>query len=78
MTGLSRFGSSQADKIILYAQRQTLVSLEQPFPNKIPEPVQQLDVNSLHNVYAIEKFMQLVVGFTAEIIANLHWTEDFT
>ena len=35
-------------------------------------------VNTLHNVYVVEELIQLSVASNAEIIANLHWTEDLT
>ena len=42
------------------------------------EPTQPLNINTLHNVYVVEELIQLTIESNAEIIANSHWTEDFT
>ena len=39
------------------------------------EPAQPLNINTLHNVYVVEKLIQLIIESNAEIIANSHWTE---
>ena len=46
--------------------------------NDMAEPAQPLDINTLHNVYVIEEFIQLTVGSDVEIIANSHWTDGFS
>ena len=40
------------------------------------EPAQPLNINTLHNEYVVEELIQLTIESNAEIIANLHWTED--
>ena len=42
------------------------------------EPAQPLNINTLHNVYVVEKLIQLTIESNAEIIGNSYWTEDLT
>ena len=44
--------------------------------NDMHEPAQPLNINTLYNVYVVEKLIQLTIESIAEIIANSHWTED--
>ena len=63
MTGISRFGPPNGNKVVLF---------------NMVEPVQPLDINTLHNIYVVEELIQLRTESNAEIIANSHWTEDLT
>ena len=37
-----------------------------------------LNINTLHNVYGVEEFIQLIIESNAKIIANSHCTKDFS
>ena len=62
---------TSADLSIKYPSRRNILL----HSNDMAEPVQPLDINTLHTVYAV---IQLTVESNAEIIANSHWTVDLT
>ena len=78
MAGLSRFGLSNTNKYILFAdflssQHQIQILLEHlSLSNDMVESAQPLDINALHNVHVVEELIQLTIGPNAEIIANSH------
>ena len=46
--------------------------------NDMVEPTQHLEINMLLNIFVAEELIQLTIESDAEIIANSHWTEDFS
>ena len=46
--------------------------------NDMVEPTQHLEINMLLNIFVAEELIQLTIESNAEIIANSHWTEDFS
>ena len=74
MTRLPRFDPSNAssrisaDFRIKQSSRQSILL----YTNDMVEPVQPLDINTLHNVQVVEELIQLVAITNAKIIANLH------
>ena len=40
--------------------------------NDMAEPVQPLNINTLHDVYVVEELIQLTIESNAEIVANSH------
>ena len=84
MAGLSQFGSSSANKVVLCTSfRRSLIKYPSRrsillHSNDIAEPALPLNTNTLDNVYVVEDLIQLTIGLAAEIIANSHCIEDLT
>ena len=84
MTGLPRFGASNANKVIVFAdfsRSPHQIPVLEGFlhhSNDMTEPARPLDINTQHNVYVVEELIQFTAGSYEEIIANSHWIEDLT
>ena len=78
MSQFLRFGPSKGYKVTIFAEfRIKYTSRRSIFLNlnDTSEPEQPLDVNTLHNVYGVEKIIQLTNRSGGEIIINSYWTE---
>ena len=77
MTQLPRFGPSNANKVVLFADFYRSPHRTSVLP-KYPLPFERLDVNTLHNVDDVEELIHLIAESDVEIIASSLWTEDVT
>ena len=71
MTGFSRFGPPNANKVVLFTY---LRKTSHQIPTS-PELSSPNDMNTLHNVYVVEECIQLTFRSNAEIIATCTGTK---
>ena len=82
MTGLTWFGPSNGYKVIFFADF-CITRIKYPshrgillHTNDLVEPAQPLNINTLHNVYVVERHIQLTFESNAQLNATSHCNED--